>query len=218
MDPFYQGQARFFYKKPYLCSSKPTGSTHEIWMVLHGYGQLAPYFLRKFRPLFQPERVFIAPEGINHFYQEGYAGRVGANWMTSHDREADIQNTLSYLDEVLEDTLRQIPTTPTLHVLGFSQGAATLSRWVAHSAHCIEKLVLWGGGLAHDLDLEAFRLKTAKTSIILAVGSHDKFLTPEKLREQEELWNKVRPANRQVWSYEGGHELDDRLLREIVTT
>jgi len=218
MNSFYQGKARFSYDKSYLCSSKPGLGVLEIWMVLHGYGQLAPFFLRKFRPLFHPKRLIIAPEGINHFYQEGYSGRVGANWMTSHERENDIKNTLSYLDEVLIETLQQIPITPTINVLGFSQGAATLSRWVAQSAHPVKKLVLWGGGLAHDLDVAAFRENISNTSIILAVGNRDEFLTPERQQEQETLWSKVNPGNRQIKTYDGGHELDDRLLHEIFTT
>ena len=43
-----------------------------IWIVVHGYGQQAKYFIRKFKPLQDEETLVIAPEGLHHFYLKGF--------------------------------------------------------------------------------------------------------------------------------------------------
>jgi predicted esterase len=215
MDGFHRATTRFSFEKNYLTATKPIGKETELWLVLHGYGQLATYFLRKFRHLIAPDRLIVAPEGLNRFYQEGYSGRVGANWMTSHERENDIANCQRYLDEVVNDCLEQIGPAPHIHVLGFSQGAATASRWVAHTSHPVTSLTLWGGGLAHDLDLDTFRKKISATNIVLVLGRQDTFMTPSKIQEQEALWKHLQPMHTSTIQYEGGHELMPHVLTDI---
>ena len=72
----------------------------EVWVVLHGYGQLAQYFVRKFEPLLQDDVCVVAPEGLSLFYLRGTEGRVGATWMTSEFREHAISNYLVYLQKL----------------------------------------------------------------------------------------------------------------------
>ncbi|HSI76892.1 MAG TPA: hypothetical protein VK957_13400, partial [Lunatimonas sp.] len=96
----------------FLTSHTPIGSEKEIWLILHGYGQLAEYFLRKFRRFFDPSLLFVAPEGINRSYREGFSGRVGANWMTKHQRETDITNGMNYLNAVMENVLKPFDEKP----------------------------------------------------------------------------------------------------------
>src|SRR5438132_416931 len=95
-------------------------SAREVWFVIHGYGQLAKFFIRKFSVLEEHNICVIAPEGLSHFYLEDIAtrtasgnNRVGATWMTRENREADIQNYISYLNAVYEKEIgaRKIKTT-----------------------------------------------------------------------------------------------------------
>ena len=62
----------------------------EIWFVLHGYAQLANYFIEKFRVLESKNILVVAPEGLHRFYWNGMSGRVAASWMTKEDRLTDI--------------------------------------------------------------------------------------------------------------------------------
>ncbi len=63
-----------------------------VWILFHGYGQSASYFLMNFKD-FEPENsLLIAPEGLSKFYLKGVDGRVGASWMTKENREAEIQD------------------------------------------------------------------------------------------------------------------------------
>ena len=77
----------------YYSIGELNNNTSDIWIVCHGYGQLASFFIRKFQDLDAPNRFIIAPEGFNKFYLNGYSGRVGASWMTKENREDEIEET-----------------------------------------------------------------------------------------------------------------------------
>ena len=55
-----------------------SAETREIWFVVHGYGQLAEYFIRHFRGLDDGTRYIVAPEGLSRFYVKEWT-RVGAS-------------------------------------------------------------------------------------------------------------------------------------------
>ena len=75
-------------------------NSRKLLIVMHGYGQLAKYFSRKFHSC--PSSYYIvAPEGPHRFYKQGYSGRVGASWMTKEAREVDIKDNLNWLNALL---------------------------------------------------------------------------------------------------------------------
>lgn len=206
---------RFDYEAHYSLSHEPTFQEKEIWLVLHGYGQLAEFFLRKFGRFFSTDRLFIAPEGTNYTYLEGFQGRVGANWMTRHEQETAIENNHRFLDSLLDSVLSGYVTPPPIHVLGFSQGAATAARWASRWKGEIRTLVLWAGGFALDLSLENTRTKFQNTTVILALGDRDEMITSESIQKQEELIVQLKKEVIRV-SYSGGHELDSDVLEKII--
>ncbi|MGH7540318.1 MAG: hypothetical protein ACRELC_04915, partial [Gemmatimonadota bacterium] len=53
-----------------------------VWFVLHGYGQLAPRFVRSFEALDDGSRWIVAPEGLHRYYLDHAERKVGASWMT----------------------------------------------------------------------------------------------------------------------------------------
>lgn len=182
---------------------------------MHGYGQLAEFFVRKFKSLFSSEILFIAPEGTNYNYLEGFQGRVGANWMTKYERETAIANNHRLLDKLIGSFLERYPLQPKIHVLGFSQGAATATRWASQWEGKVETLVLWAGGFALDLNLEEAKGKFSETKLILALGDNDEMITSENLQKQEELISRLG-KDLQRFTYTGGHELDPELLEKII--
>src|SRR5256885_14142400 len=106
----------------------------EVWFACHGYGQLASRFLEKLRVLDDGTRFLVAPEGLSRFYlsESPTERRVGASWMTREDRLAEIEDYVRFLDAVYADVLGLIDRSQmTVHALGYSQGAATASRWAA---------------------------------------------------------------------------------------
>jgi predicted esterase len=206
---------QFTYETPYFLSHEPTGKEQEVWIVLHGYGQLAEFFIRKFIPHASENRLFIAPEGTNHNYLKDFQGRVGANWMTSYQRETAIANNHRYLNGMMEEVLSAFAQTPRVHLLGFSQGAATSTRWASQWKGTLDSLVLWGGGFAHDLALEVAKEKFAATAVILVHGLEDDLATEESKKRQEELLLELgKPLN--LLTFSGGHELDSEMVERII--
>lgn len=206
---------RFEYEAHYFLSNEPTYEEQELWLVLHGYGQLAEFFVRKFKTFFSPERVFVAPEGTNYNYLEGFQGRVGANWMTKHERETAIANNHRFLDSLIDSLLEKYTHKPTVHVLGFSQGAATATRWASHWKGKIDTLVLWAGGFALDLDLGEAREAFSETKLVVALGDQDELITSENIQKQDLLISSLGKEVHRL-SYPGGHELEPKLIEKII--
>jgi predicted esterase len=205
----------FSYETPYYLSQDPTGKEQEVWIVLHGYGQLAEFFIRKFLPYASSDLLVVAPEGTNHNYLNEFQGRVGANWMTSYQREMAIANNHRMLNQLMNDLLSKFTNAPKIHLLGFSQGAATGTRWASQWAGHLETMVLWGGGFAHDLTLEVAKEKFAATEILVVLGERDELITEESKKKQVDLLEALdKPLK--LLTFPGGHELDSNLLDKII--
>lgn len=199
----------------YHLSHQPSGGENSLWLVFHGYGQLGNFFLRKFSALFHPKTLIAAPEGLNRFYLQGFSGRVGANWMTKHERENDMANANSYLNALIKSLKKQLPDLQRIHVLGFSQGAATMSRWICQAGLLPDKVVFWAGAPAHDLDPKLFQSSLVNSRVIAALGDEDPFLKTENFQEQMKQFTAAGITQLQIKYYPGGHELEPGLLKEI---
>ena len=202
------------------------GPASEVWVACHGYGQLVPFFARHFRAVERPGRLVVVPEALSRFYLgEIGAGerRVGASWMTREDREADVADVVRYLDDVFVAACTRAGADPLAVPVvgfGFSQGTASVARWLALSPlmgrrpRRTERLVLWGGGMPHDLDLGAHAGWLAEAGVTLVAGDRDEFATPARVMEQEA---RLRAAGAPVETvaFAGPHRLNDRVLREL---
>lgn len=191
-------------------------ATKQIWLVCHGYGQLASYFLRHFSAIDDGSRVVVAPEALSRFYSQGFSGRVGASWMTREDRLHEIQDYIRYLDSLWARVVQDSPTRPLkTTVLGFSQGTATAARWAARGEARAERLILWAGGLPPDLtqsDLERLR----DLEIVQVVGNADPFANEESLSQQRAFCERNALRVRFI-TFEGGHELHAPTLVDLAS-
>jgi predicted esterase len=180
-----------------------TNETKNVWIVLHGYGELSNYFIRKFSVLKQPEDVIIAPEGLSRFYLNGFNGRVGATWMTKEERLSDIEDYIYYLDTVYKTFIKHDVK---VHVIGFSQGAATASRWIANSTSLFHSLILWCGVFPPDLPLEFSEKLVSIKKTFLVLGINDNLISPETLEENTKTLQKTN-IDLNTITFEGGHEI-----------
>jgi len=186
------------------------------WIVLHGYGQQADDFARQCAPLAGPDRAVVAPEALSRFYVDGLETHeeVGASWMTRVAREAEIADYVGYLDRGVAH-LRPSDASPSIRVLGFSQGAATASRWALLGDTTVDRLVLWGGAPAHDLDLAAHADRLAAMDLTLVAGTDDPYVTPERRAAvRRHLAKHEVPVT--VHTFDGGHRLDDAVLARLT--
>ncbi|MFL5753209.1 MAG: alpha/beta hydrolase [Bacteroidia bacterium] len=197
----------------YACIGTPGPSVKHVWIVLHGYGHLANYFIKKFEALAAEDTLILAPEGLHRFYLNGVDGRVGASWMTKEDRLSDIADYISYLDTLYETIITQLKPA-TVSCIGFSQGGATLSRWVAKTANRIDTVVMWASVFPPDMngtgDME--RMKSKK--IFFVVGNEDEYITASQKKEYLLQMSELGISYK-LFEFEGRHEIHTPTLLKI---
>lgn len=184
-----------------------------LWFALHGYGQLGRFFARNFDKLDSEKHLVVVPEAQSRFYLEGVYGRVGATWMTKEDRTTDIQDYLGYLDDLYSELMKVIDTDVKVIVFGFSQGAATASRWANSGSVNADHLVLWSSIFPPDLEMEG-QIRNLNLQSWLVVGNTDEYLTDDRLVENEAIMAKmgVKPK---VIHFDGGHKIGSKELVKL---
>jgi predicted esterase len=187
----------------------------EVWFVCHGYGQLAARFLERFQPIERADRLIVAPEGLSRFYLTDRPAerRVGASWMTREDRLHEISDYIAYLD-ALHDHL--VPARAHVTALGFSQGSATVSRWVGIGSKRTDRLIVWGGEIPPDLDLAGnagARLRGVRLTMVY--GNRDEYFTPKIVTATEQRLRESR-IEYELVPFDGGHEIEDATLRALA--
>ena len=187
----------------------------EVWIVLHGYGHLARYFLRHFEGAEQG-RLIVAPEGLNRYYLDEGHTRVGATWMTREDREHEIADQLTYLDALATSILGECQANTAVHVLGFSQGVATACRWTVLGNTRAARLVLWGGSMPPDLDSASLAARWSTTLVELVHGEQDT-IVPASVLAQSEAKLRQAGVHHRTHRFDGGHALDKLLLQRLIT-
>lgn len=189
-------------------------NTKDIWIFLHGHRQLAGSFILQFSELADAGSFIYAPEALMRLYVKGDFGDVGASWMTKEDRECDINDYVNYLDRLFFDEIKPNAELYKLkiNVLGFSQGAATLARWITLGKAKVSKAVFWCGSLAHDLDYRNYpHLK--ETEIHQVFASKDPYYKKDFPDLQVSI---LKNAGLEPHSFvfNGGHEISMKFLKE----
>lgn len=202
----------------YYQAGELSENTRHLWVVCHGYGQLGAYFIRHFTPLTDTDStlVVVAPEGLSRFYLQGTSGRIGASWMTREDRTAEIADYISYLNQLAETVLVECAADVQITVLGFSQGAATVSRWLAQATFRPKRLVLWAGAFPPDVDFTVASHLAQRVPISLVFGTQDEFISVADLEAQQAFLQKLG-ATPEVIHFAGKHELNAAVLRQLHT-
>jgi predicted esterase len=196
----------------------------EVWIVCHGYGQLAAPFLASFERIASPTRLIVAPEALSRYYVDRSTSpndpppRVGASWMTREDRDHEIADQIAYLD-ALHDLIRPPERTGRvrLRVLGFSQGVATVGRWLAYGRTRADELIVWAGAFPTDVDLRALGRRLGAAPVVFVAGSRDELASWTAAEAQLQRFTEAGISARRV-SFEGGHRLDNATLDHLAGT
>ena len=194
----------------------------EVWIVCHGHGQLAARFLSRFLPLERDDRLFIAPEALSRYYLTPPSGGphapntpVGATWMTSEDRECEIEDYVRYLDSLYEEIFSIVAREKVrLWVVGFSQGTATAARWVANGKVDPDRVVLWAGMLPPELTAQSAAVLAHRAPVTLVLGRNDEFAKPELVVAQEARLRQLGIPY-EVIRFDGGHEIVPETLVKL---
>jgi predicted esterase len=199
----------------YVTSGELNESTTHIWIAVHGYAQLASYFIKDLQPLLQEGTYIVAPEALSRFYPKGFFGNVGATWMTKEDRLHEIADYVAYLDKLYYSITANAPAGAEINILGFSQGCATVCRWIQQRKPKLDCLWLCSGDIPGDLVFPEFNeaLKNAKLHILL--GKEDGLVSPEQL-ERVKTTLEQEKVPYELHLFDGGHVVNAELIGTMI--
>ncbi|MEL7121960.1 MAG: phospholipase [Bacteroidota bacterium] len=194
---------------------EPSPEVEYLWIVCHGYGQLAKNFIRKFDVLASPNTLIVAPEGLSRFYWGGVTGEVVASWMTKEDRLDEIADYANMLSQIKDQLTPQLSPKHKTILFGFSQGCATQVRWIMAKKPEYDALVLWAGAFPEDLDYNAPTAPDLNQKPNWFIyGDKDQYLTPKRIAMHEELIKSFK-LKLEVIQFEGTHRVDRTVLKEL---
>ena len=203
----------------YYLLGEPGEHIEDVWFVCHGYGQLASDFVSEFEHIADRRRLIVAPEALSRYYVSTGPGfhasdaKIGATWMTREDREAEISDYVSYLDDLYAEIMADIGHRKvSVTVLGFSQGGATVNRWLTRGSSHADRLIMWGCLLATDSDLNQAAGFFRDVELTLVYGTRDQFADTGMITEYEALLKSYGIPYNSV-SFDGGHRMDRATLR-----
>ncbi len=194
------------------------GTAEEIWIVLHGQGQLAAPFLELFSAIDDGTRCLVAAEGLSRFYPSPTSTSVGACWMTREDRLNEIRDYVDYIDKLVDHLIdTTVADDPRVVILGFSQGGATACRWATYGRRAPERLIVWGSDVPPDLKTDVLKERIAQgMDLTLVLGTSDEYITPKIVaRERDRLANDG--IGYRLVTYEGGHSIDPATLQAVAS-
>jgi predicted esterase len=194
----------------YVCSGDPEKARTLIY-VLHGYGQLAKFFIRKFN-LLTDNYFVVAPEGMHRYYLQGTSGRVGASWMTKEDREIDISDNLNWLNQ-LDLVIRDKGNFERVIILGFSQGGATAARWYYHGMVKADNLIMWATVFPPDLFIELETKSTKNDRNYFVLGTMDEYYDD---KAQEEINQFYEDKGFHSIRHNGKHDIENTTLTTLL--
>ncbi len=170
------------------------------------------------------ETYIVAPEGLSTFYWGGFDGPTVSSWMTRRHRLDEIEDFSHYLGKLFYQCLRELSGSndphsehprPTVTLFGFSQGCATLMRWVMKAfPEEVDRLIFWAGGIPEDLDylphLDYFHAR----KLLHVVGREDPFLTPERVDWHQKMLAEKQLPVEQI-QFEGKHDIPAEALLKV---
>lgn len=200
----------------YFTLGELTNKTKNIWIVCHGYAQLANHFLKWFDSIDNEENYLISPEALHRFYWKGFDGKVVASWMTKEDRLEDIKDYVNYLDQVALTTISKIDRKKVkVNILGFSQGGSTVCRWVTQSNLKFDSLTLWAGAFPEDIDYFEEKEFFNSLNLHIVIGDEDPFYNEERVEKQKQLLAE-KSINYTLIRFKGNHKILPIPLKELA--
>ena len=196
------------------CSKK----INNVWIVLHGYGMLSEYFVKKFECIINETTLVIAPEATNRFYLANNYTRVGASWMTKLDREQEISDNILFLDKLFSIIKKDIGHDNfKLNTLGFSQGGPALVRWLMSNKLNTNSLILWGSDIPKDSLVIENKSRWNSMNLKIVIGKNDEYINEEKKQEFVGVV-KSYGLKYDLIEYEGSHKIIEEELKKIANS
>ena len=124
----------------YFTSQAPGTHIKQVWVVVHGYGQLAEFscgsstLVRREYSWWPQKLAPLLPRRLQ---------RPGRGQLDDQeDRLSDIADYVGFLNDLHSHIAAQVGEAQ-WQVVGFSQGAATAARWLSQTQADIHQFIVW---------------------------------------------------------------------------
>ena len=205
----------FQFSAPYSTLNELTQETKCVWVVCHGYAQLASYFIKKFEHL-PKEHFVVAPQGLSRFYMNDHF-RVGASWMTKEDRDTELDNQEAYFGALYQNVFGGAELSNyKIIFFGFSQGVAAMSRVAAWWKIPFDQLILWAGGFPHELTNEDFDFLKPESRLDIVLGNNDPIYKMPVFQADIDRAEKATGLQANFVQFDGKHEIQFNILSELM--
>ena len=204
----------------YYTMGNDINAADNIWILIHGYGQLASRMIGKFSCDTSYNNFYIAPEALSKYYVRRQPNQVGASWMTQEHRLDEIEDYVSYLTELITPIADNLQDHQNLNILGFSQGTSTMWRWINHSRLNFKTIVHWAGEFPKEINYGTITpyLHTIDHKYF-CLGDNDEYLTEEH-KQLLQAFVKSNDLNMKFKFFSGTHVIDqptfDSICSEII--
>ena len=180
----------------------PDGAERALLVGYHGYGERAEAQLTRLRVIPSAARwIRLSVEALHPFYL-GRTSNVGANWMTSADRDLAIEDNLSYVAAVERAVRRDHSVDVVVHA-GFSQGVAMAFRAAVLNGKAAG-IVALGGDVPPDVRARPAR-EWEGLRVLLGRGERDEWYSQAKM-DDDDAFLRTRPLTLTTSTFDGGHE------------
>ena len=208
-----QFHLNFSYKASYSTLNELKSSTKHIWIVCHGYDQLADHFIKRFDVFDANEHFIVAPQGLSKFYVEKFQ-KVGASWLTKEERETDLENQRTYFNEIFNCLFNDINLGGyKIHLFGFSQGASAICRLAAYQKVAFDTLILWAGNFPFEMVRKDFDFVKPGAKLKVVLGSEDNFYKMPSFQKEIDKAEKATGLTSELIRFEGKHVVDREVLK-----
>jgi len=102
-----------------------------------------------------------------------------------------------------------------INIVGFSQGTSTVARWIVNGNIKVDQVVLWAGLFPPDIDFKKSKKLLNSIPILIVAGKRDPWVNNEVLNNQIQVL-KNSGINPQLKIFNGGHEINPQLLKEVL--
>ena len=198
----------------YLKIGTLTKQTKYIWFGLHGYGQTADYIAHKLDFLDKEENLVICPEGLNKFYWHDNDKPV-ACWMTKRHRYEEIDDFVGYLDALYNRYCKHVHHDTKIIFFAFSQGCATLWRWLHATQPRFNVLINWAGWIPEDISYLHLEDYLADKKMYLRYGNSDQYMDAKMIKMLEDVIKKSR-LQIDIDQFEGKHNIPSEEIQKFT--
>lgn len=180
--------------------------------VLHGWGQNAPSFLRRFAALKKSNVVVVAPQAPHQFYLDMETKKVGFSWLTAYDRRTAMQDITAMLDTVLSAVKQEFDMEVEPFLLGFSQGVSIAYRYAILGANPVSGVIACGGDLPPDV--AAALPSRTPVPVLLIHGKRDGIVPVSKC-EAAAAGLSALGWNHESRIFDGDHDIPGEIVEDL---